>query len=91
MNWIDAAVVLAGALAWALASRSAYRRGRLDGVVVGFEAGRKAGFADGLARGIVVSSAAFAGVSLQRPILEDLPVGGRLEVRMRESAARKPS
>lgn len=84
-------LVLAGAAGVALAVRRAYQRGKLAGVAAGMDLGRKRGFADGLSRGIVISSAAFAGVSLQRPILEDLSVGGRLEERMREAAARKPS
>ena len=86
-----AALVLAGAAGIALTVRKAYQRGRLAGSVAGFEYGRKHGFAEGLARGTVIASAAFAGVSLQRPILEDLTLGGRLEERMRETAARKPS
>ena len=86
-----AGLILAGAAGLALAARKAYQRGVLVGVGRGMELGRKRGFADGLARGITIGSAAFAGVSLQRPILEDLTLGGRLEERMRETAARKPS
>jgi len=70
-----AALLLAGAAGFALGVRRAYRRG----------------FAVGLTRGVVISSAAFAGAPLQGPILEDLTRGGRLEERMRETAARKPS
>lgn len=81
-------LILAGA---ALAVRKAYLRGRASGVLDGIDIGRKRGFSDGLARGTVIASAAFAGVGLQRPILEDLTLGGRLEERMRETAARKPS
>ena len=86
-----AGLLLAGAAGVAVAVRRAYQRGRLTGVADGMELGRRRGFADGLNRGIVIASAAFAGVSLQRPILEDLTVGGRLEERMRGAAARKPS
>jgi hypothetical protein len=85
------ALVLAGAAGVALAVRKAYQRGRASGVLAGLDIGRQRGFADGLSRGTVIASAAFAGVSLQRPILEDLTLGGRLEERMRGTAARKPS
>lgn len=85
------ALVLAGAAGVALAIRKAYQRGRLAGVMDGMDAGRKRGFGEGLSRGIVIASGAFAGASLQRPILEDLTLGGRLEERQRETAARKPS
>jgi len=91
-------IVAAGALAFSagfgvtlIVARAAYRRGRLAGFVDGMEYGRKRGFSHGLARGVVITSGVFAGASLQRPILEDLTLGGRLEERLRETAARKPS